>query len=275
MERPTPCHLWFGQLQLSFQIHLFPEELEGVDGCGPNVKSLAVGMQAKIRHVRPHQWNLARLGHVVVGRRAAVSGIRHKRVVVSHHSGSQKVNASRTVKPPKVQRQVASHRAQTLVQRISRLGRRSGESEAVILHQAKGLNQVWHDATGQQFPLKHEVFLLEIVQAVNHKRIHSIVEIVSVVCATTNHVSIVVHMRNLPARENGILGVPIAFPSRLVVGVVDLQRARHLFNGAFNPTQQGLAIRVKFSIDFRFDSEGLSHLHLQLERIVVKRKTRP
>ena len=86
MERPTPCHLWFGQLQFPFQIHLFSKELKGIDRCGPNVKSLAVGMQAKIRHVRPHQWNLARLGHVVVGRRAAVSGIRHKRVVVSHHA---------------------------------------------------------------------------------------------------------------------------------------------------------------------------------------------
>ena len=154
------------------------------------------------------------------------------------------------------------------------LGRgRTGESEAVIVHQPQRLNQVRHDASRQQLAFEDQVFLFEIVKAVDDKRVHGIVEIVPVVGATADHVGIVVDVRHFPACENRVLRVSVAFPTRLVVGMVNLQRASDLFDGTGHPAQSLVAVRVILAVDFRLDAQRLGLTHLQLECFVVEFKT--
>ena len=213
MERPLSRHLLLGQFQLPLQEDILPKELKRIKRCGAHEQTLPVRMQPKVRHVRTDQGNLACFRDVVVKRGPPVRRIRNQGVVLTFHVRRQEVDGSRAVKASQIQRQVALHRAKAFIQWVSLRRRGTRETQAVILHQPQGLNQVRNNPPGQQFPFEDQVFLFEIVQAVNDKGIHGVVEVVPVVGSSANPVCIVIHVRHFSAREDGVLGVPVAFPT--------------------------------------------------------------
>ena len=232
-------------------------------------------MQAKLRHVCSHQRDLPGLGHVVVARGGAIGGVGHQRVVFALHVGRQEIDGPGAVQSTQVERQVPFDRAQPLVQRISCRGCGACEAQAVVVHQPQRLDQIRNNAACQQLPFEDQILLAEVVQAVDHEGIDGVVEIVPVVGAPANDVRVVVHMGHLSARQDGILRVAVAFPSRFVVGVVNFQRACDFFNGACHPTQQRLAVRIVFAVHFRLDAQRLGPTNVQLEGVVVKGEAGP
>ena len=74
------------------------------------------------------------------------------------------------------------------------------------------------------------------------------------------------------ARQDGVLGVEVAAPTRFVVGMVDGQGACDLLNGALHPTQQRRAIAVVLPVNFGLNAQGFSLLHLEFEFVVIEGK---
>ena len=121
-------------------------------------------------------------------------------MILAFHGGRQERDPSRAVKPTQVQTKVACQLANPAVQGGASRSHCGGEPKAVVFHQTQRLDHIWHNASSQQLAGEEQIFVVEIVEAVDDKWVHSVVEPVAVVGATTDVWGVVINVRHLSAR---------------------------------------------------------------------------